>query len=177
MARVYEMRNELEKARDEYLKVKGGYADYAKQQAERLSKPEAIDTYAWLEKAQPPQVQAPLGPGTPGSRPAFSPGDLSLPGATPEAGAPSATTEPGPNFDELLKGLRELPSETGERYDGEGQAPPVNNNLPGTPATEDAAPETGATPATESAAPETNDGSSTDDATPPPSDTDSTDRG
>jgi hypothetical protein len=149
MARVYEMRNELEKAREEYLKVKGGYADYAKEQAERLANPEAVDTYAWLEKAQPPQTQAPVGPGTPGRRPAFSPGDLSLPGATPEAGAPGATTEPGPSFEELLKGLRELPSESGERYQSEGQAPPVNSSdFPKTPATEGTAPATDTAPGT-----------------------------
>jgi predicted negative regulator of RcsB-dependent stress response len=171
MARIYEMRNELDKARDEYLKVGGGYADYAKQQAERLAKPEAKDTYAWLEKAQPPLVAPPMGPGTPGRRPAFSAGDLSLPGATPEAGTPGATTEPGPNFDELLKGLRELPSETGDRYEGEEQAPPVNSDLPGTPATDGTAPATEPAPATESSAPATNDGSSTESDTTPPSDT------
>ena len=44
LARVYEMQNELDKARDEYLKVDGGYAEYAKQQAERLAKPEAKET-------------------------------------------------------------------------------------------------------------------------------------
>lgn len=173
MARVYEMRNELEKARDEYLKIKGGYAEYAKAQAERLSKPEAIDTYAWLEKAQPPLVQSPVGPGTPGRRPAFSPGDLALPGATPEEGAPAATTEPGPNFDELLKGLRSLPSEGGDRYEGEGQAPPVNNDLPGTPVTEGAPPAADAAPATESAPPATTEGSSPESGATPQSDTNS----
>ena len=86
LARVYEMQNDLEKARAEYAQVTGPYAKYAKAQAERLAKPEAKETYAWLATAEPPRPRAPMGPGTPGQKPEFSPGDLSLP-AGPESGA------------------------------------------------------------------------------------------
>ena len=75
------MQNELEKAREQYGLVTGAYANYAKAQAERLATPEAIETYAWLSKAQPPRPVAPMGPGTPGQGPAFSPSDISLPNA------------------------------------------------------------------------------------------------
>ena len=86
LARVYEMQNDLDKAREEYEQVAGAYAEYAKAQAERLAKPEAKETYAWLATAEPPRPRAPMGPGTPGQRPEFSPGDLSLP-AGPASGA------------------------------------------------------------------------------------------
>jgi hypothetical protein len=138
LARVYEMRNELEKAREEYLKVRGGYEEYAKLQAKRLAEPETKDMYAWLAKTEPPRPRAPVGPGTPGQRPEFSAGELSLPGESPESGAPGATD----SFEELLRGLRDLPSESGDRYDAGEQSP----------LTEDAAPASdleGAAPATE----------------------------
>ena len=46
LARVYEMQNDLEKARAQYNEVTGPYAAYAKTQAERLAKPEAKDARA-----------------------------------------------------------------------------------------------------------------------------------
>ncbi len=81
LARIYEMQNHLDKARDEYGKVTGAYANYAKAQAERLAKPESQETYAWLATAQPPQPKPPMGPGTPGKPPEFSPGEMGLPPA------------------------------------------------------------------------------------------------
>ena len=82
LVRVYEMRGDLEKASEEYLAVRGGYAEYAKAQADRLAKPEAKETYAWLAKAVPPRVPPPVGPGSPGQLPEFSASELSLPDAT-----------------------------------------------------------------------------------------------
>jgi hypothetical protein len=133
MARVYEMRNELDKARDEYLKVTGGYAKYAELQAERLADPESKDTYAWLAKAEPPRLRAPAGPGTPGKEPDFSVGDLSLPAEGQDVGLPSSTAAPGESFEDLLKGLRDLPTESGERYETEQQSPPTDLGAPLTP--------------------------------------------
>jgi hypothetical protein len=168
LARVYEMQNQLEKARDEYLKLGGGYKEYGKQQADRLAKPETAATYAWLDKALPPRSTVPAGPGTPGQRPEFSAGDLSMPEATP-----GATTEPtgeaGPSFEELLKGLDRLPTQTGEPPQDGTTAPPTSTELPGTatpaPGTEGAAPATeGATPAAETGNAE---GSDATESTPP----------
>ncbi len=128
LARVYEMRGQLEKAREEYGKIAGGYKEYAEAQIKRLEEPEAAETYAWLEKAQPPRMTAPAGPGIPGQRPIFSAGDLSLP--VGEEDDIPANAEPATSFDDLLKGL-------GSSLEAPGQ--PVNNSaLPGevTPITE-----------------------------------------
>jgi hypothetical protein len=152
LARVFEMQNQLEKARDEYSKLEGGFKEFGKQQAERLAEPEALAIYAWLDKAQPPRATAPAGPGTPGQRPEFSAGDLSMPQATP-----GATTEPTgeavPSFEELMKGLDRLPTEAGDP-----PAFPTGTVSPDTatpaPSTEGAAPATeGAAPVTDSATP------------------------
>ena len=63
LARIYEMQNELDKAIAEYKQVTGPYAKYAKAQAERLAKPEAKETYAWLATAQAADFTAPDGTG------------------------------------------------------------------------------------------------------------------
>lgn len=117
LARIYEMRGDLPKAEEAYLKVGGGYADFAKEQAERLKKPESKEIYAWLEKAEPPRTAAPLGPGVPGERPEFSAGDLSLPEGGTEQAVPTAPAS-GNEFDELIKGLGTLPSSTSGADEG-----------------------------------------------------------
>jgi len=148
LARIYEMQNELEKARQEYLKVKGGYEEFAKQQAERLAKPEAQEAYAWLATAQAPRPRAPAGPGTPGQRPEFSAGDFPLPGETPDADTTDAA--PGESVEELLKGFdlgfpktdeadryktaEEMPATTDAKAKAEVEKPEVDQ---GEPATED----------------------------------------
>jgi hypothetical protein len=161
MARIYEMRGELEKARDEYLKVRGGYEEYAKAQADRFAQPEAKDVYAWLEKAMPPRAQSPTGPGRPGQRPEFSAADLTLPEATSDPGALPATV-PDASIDELLKGLGTLPSETGE--------PGATEQ---TPAAESA--ESPAAPAdAPGASPSSSDAPAADSSASPPADTNAT---
>lgn len=110
LARVYEMQDKLDKAKDEYGKVTGAFAAYAKAQAERISKPEAQEVYAWLATAQLPLPKAPAGPGTPGQRPEFSPGEMNLPAATgPAAAPPKAEDTKAANdaFDALLKSLKD----------------------------------------------------------------------
>jgi hypothetical protein len=129
LARVYEIRNEVDRARDEYLKVGGGYAEYAKQQAERLARPQTKDAIAWLAKAEPPRSRAPSGPGKPGEQPEFSVGDLSLPGATQDAESPISAPGKSDSFEELIKGLglEDPPAESDKRYDTEEAAPPATN--------------------------------------------------
>ena len=94
MARVYEMQNELEKARAEYEKVTGGYADFAKERAKQLGEKKVQDVYAWLATATPPRRPSPVGPGTPGKTPGFSVNDMPLPGETPATGAPAQAAQP-----------------------------------------------------------------------------------
>ncbi len=125
LARVYEMQGDLDKAKAQYGQVTGSYAVYAKAQAERLSKPETKDTYAWLETAQPPLPKAPMGPGTPGQKPEFSPGEIALPnGGTTEATPGSKQKNASETFDNLLKDMQKdsKSTETGDRYKND-QAP------------------------------------------------------
>jgi hypothetical protein len=106
LARVYEMQNDVDKARNEYEQVTGAYAKYAKGQAERLAKPEARETYEWLAKAEPPRSVAPSGPGTPGQGPELFPSDIPLPGTsatTPGTGDAIGAAEA---FDALLKEMQ-----------------------------------------------------------------------
>ncbi len=125
LARVYEMQGDLDKAKAQYGQVTGSYAVYAKAQAERLSKPETKDTYAWLETAQPPLPKAPMGPGTPGQKPEFSPGEIALPnGGTTEATPGGEQKNASETFDNLLKDMQKdsKSTETGDRYKND-QAP------------------------------------------------------
>jgi hypothetical protein len=105
MARIYEIRGELDKAREEYLKVKGGNEEYAKAQAERLATPESKETYAWLAKAQPARPRPMATQGVPGKEPDFSASDLALPGETPAGSAPAGTPAQDESLDKLLEGL------------------------------------------------------------------------
>jgi hypothetical protein len=134
LARVYEMQNQLDKAKEQYRQVTGPFADYARQQAERLSKPEAADTYAWLATAQPPATSAPTGPGTPGKQPEFSAGEIALPGAADtDAGQAPDTQGASEAFENLLKSLREeqknetpaQPEQQKNASEGSPAAPPA----------------------------------------------------
>jgi hypothetical protein len=129
LARIYEMRNELDQARAEYLKVKGAYAEYAKAQADRLKKPESKEDYAWLAKAQAIIPRSPVGPGTPGQRPAFSPTDIPLPGAANEGGAPdgaapASSSSPADAFEAMLRNLEANPPAGGNAADDPGRYGP-----------------------------------------------------
>jgi hypothetical protein len=136
LARIAEMQGDLDKARQQYEQVTGAYAKYAKEQVDRLAKPDAKETYAWLQTAQPPKPVAPMGPGVPGQKPEFSPGDISLP-----TGAPAGTGEPidaksaTDAFDSLLKEMQKESKDgekTDERYKTE---PPLEGKGTGDAAT------------------------------------------
>jgi hypothetical protein len=138
LARIYEMQSKLDKAREEYGKVTGASAKYAQVQIERLNKPDVSDTYAWLATAKIPLPKAPAGPGTPGQRPEFAPGEMNLPPAGPAAPPKAEDTKANNDaFDALLKSLKEDPkkSDTPDRYkEGEkpadGAAPPAKDARP-----------------------------------------------
>jgi predicted negative regulator of RcsB-dependent stress response len=124
IARIYEMQNDLDKAREEYLKVQGGFEDLAKQRAEQLAEEEAKQAYSWLAQAQPPRRPAPMGPGTPGARPDFSAGDLQLPGA-PSTGSPGLPAGEEVSLENLFQGLDpDFGAPTTDRYPT-GEAPPA----------------------------------------------------
>ena len=146
VARIYEMQNHLDKARDEYRQVTGTYSDYAKQQAERLAKPDAAETCAWLATAQPPRPKAPVGPGTPGQQPEFSPGEISLPSAGgPQSGKTEDTKSAADSFENLLKSMQQESKngDAAERYKTEQATgkdskttPPAKDSSPAEPKNE-----------------------------------------
>jgi hypothetical protein len=122
MGRIYEMQDQLDKAREQYAAVTGAFAEMAKSRAEALAEPKTAEAIQWLASAEPPRRPAPLGPGTPGERPPFSAGDVPLPGGAPAGGAAGGAAS-GPNsFDALMEGLEldDLGTEKGasaDRYD------------------------------------------------------------
>jgi hypothetical protein len=156
LGRIYEMQNELEKAREEYGKVTGGYTLFAREQAERLNKPEAKEAYAWLATAEAPRQRAPSGPGTPGARPEFSAGDFPLPG---DEAQPSPTgTDPAEatsteGFEDMLKrfdlGLPK--ADEADRYE-DGEQAPKTDTTPAPAEAESTDPEQDAPPADEKSA-------------------------
>jgi hypothetical protein len=134
LARVFEMQNELEKARTQYEQVTGPFAEYAKAQAARLAKPEAKETYAWLATAQAPISRPPMGPGTPGQPPEFAPGDIPLPNGTDaNAGKTDESKGAAETFENLLKEMQKdtKSNESGDRY--KTDQPPATGAKPETP--------------------------------------------
>lgn len=100
LARIYELRNELDKAIEEYGKVEGGFKLIADERVKQLGKPATQEVYAWLATAQGPTSSAPSGPGTPGLSPRFSPGEIALPTASKEGA--EITDEASASIDELF---------------------------------------------------------------------------
>ncbi|MEX2091023.1 MAG: hypothetical protein WD971_00020 [Pirellulales bacterium] len=109
LGRVYELRSDLDKAREEYLAVKGGFELLAQQRAKELEEQNTKEAYAWLATAEGPRRAAPAGPGTPGQRPGFAPGELDLPAAGTTTNETGATM----SIDELFQGI----GETGDKDD------------------------------------------------------------
>jgi hypothetical protein len=142
LARAYEMQNKLDEAQSEYRKVKGAYEQFAQKEAERLAKPEAKDTYAWLASAPIPERKQAAPPASPGQGQELSPGDISLPGATSpgKTEGPSASADP---FDNIMKSLQ-----TGKIGEKETKSEPPAPN--GTGAKSSDAKSSGAAPPTDS---------------------------
>ncbi len=149
LARVYEMQNELGKARDEYLKVTGGYAEFAKERAKALADTKTQDVCAWLATAVPPRRPSPMGPGTPGQTPNFSAGDMPLPNAGQAGGTPSGGVGEGASLDNLLQGLDLSPAAANapDRYNTDKAMPPADQPAEGgTTATEPSSDKAGEQP-------------------------------
>lgn len=100
LGRVFELRGDLEKARDEYALVQGGFESLAVQQIEKLEEQQTQQIYEWLATARAPRRRAPAGPGTPGERPDFSAGELDM----PEMGE-QPSIEAGTTVEDLFQGL------------------------------------------------------------------------
>lgn len=137
LARVYEMQNQLDKAREEYGKVTGGYAEFAKNRAKELGEKKTQEVCDWLATAVPPRRSSPFGLGAPGQTPSFSVGDVPLPGAETPGAAPAGGAGSGSSIDNLLQGLdlSAEPGKTPDRYGTDKAAPATEQPAEGQPAT------------------------------------------
>jgi len=107
LARVYELQNKLEEARQQYLLVRGDLEPQAGERAKQLESEEVREACNWLATAELPRRDLTGGQGTIGARPDFD-------AATPSADAGAAPK----SLEDLLGEFNsETPSE--ERYEKE----------------------------------------------------------
>ncbi len=117
LARVYELQNKLDEARDQYLAVRGELQPQAKQRAEQLESEAVREASAWLATAELPKRDLTGGQGATGARPEF---DAAVPAA--QAAGDSINQK---SLEELLGELNtDVPGTTDEqnRY-GEDDEP------------------------------------------------------
>jgi len=123
MARVHEMRNEPDKAREFYLMVEGGFAPLAKLRAEALAEEKTRKTLDWLATAEVPRSAARSGGGTPGGRTLLDVEDFALPDAT------GGTDPTKLDIDEMFKGIDlQLGTGAGESTDRYGTGEPTTGD-------------------------------------------------
>lgn len=135
LGRVYEMRGELDKAREEYLSVRGGFQELAEVRAKALEETKTKEAYDWLVSAQASRQQTPTGPGTPGQRPDFSVGGIDFPSTT--GGDDAGATDGGAaTVDDLFSGF-DLPDEPDDRYEAEGGSGDIGGATDEAPAASD----------------------------------------
>lgn len=139
LARVYEMKNEVDKAIEQYNSVQGAFSELSKERAKELGEAKTRLALDWLATAEAPRRLPPMGPGTPGQRPNFSADDLSIPGANDTKAAENVEK----SFDDILKGIgSDINSgDAPDRY-----APGEKPATEGAPATEGTPPADPATP-------------------------------
>lgn len=101
LARLYELQGDLDKARQEYKLVAGGFAAVAEERLKELDKADMKETYAWLATAEGPRRTSPIGPGVPGQQPQFTPGEIELPAAK----TPAEDTSTPISVDDLFEGI------------------------------------------------------------------------
>jgi hypothetical protein len=131
LGRVYEMQDDLPRAKEHYALVGGGFAELAKARVEQIegksTGEQLTQTMSWLSTAELPKRAAPIGPGTPGRQPLFSPGELQMPtagmsgretnGAAP-GGSGADSTGSEASLDELINHFKEASkSDDTDRYD------------------------------------------------------------
>jgi hypothetical protein len=117
LARVNEMQDRLDEAKQEYARVEGALGEYAARRAKLLEDKRVADDCRWLATAALPKPVAPTGPGTPGFRPGF---EATQPPTDDVQG--SLNSDAAKNLDEILGVLKT--DEEGDRYQGEGEAKP-----------------------------------------------------
>ena len=88
LARIYEMRGDLEAAREQYGRVGGPFAEIAAARAEELATDKTVASYAWIT-----QTAATPSRGASGERPDLTPDAIALPGESDETADPDATLD------------------------------------------------------------------------------------
>ncbi len=110
LARILEMRGDLEAAREQYSRVGGPFAEIAAARAEALGSDRVKASYAWITQT----TAAPSGPTT-GERPDLTPDDIALPGASDETADPDATLDA--LLEDIAADVEKEPSEEATRIE------------------------------------------------------------
>jgi hypothetical protein len=92
MGRALETEGKAKEAIEFYAAVEGPFAAFAKERAEQLRSAATQEAIQWLATAEVPDIQPPLGPGTPGLRPPF--GDMNLDPKIPSTQFPGGLADP-----------------------------------------------------------------------------------
>jgi hypothetical protein len=150
MARVSEMRNQLDEARRQYAAVEGPLSVIAAARLKEIEGKEAEETAQWLKTADLPRPKPPTGPGTAGARPGL---ETDMP---PAEGATVPALDPARTMQDILGGQVGTDANDDLRY---GEEPPAGEG-----ADTDAA----SAPAAESAAADPSDDSAASPETPAP---------
>lgn len=130
LARVYELQNKVDKAKEQYLTVRGNFQPQAAARAEHLASEDVKQTYDWLASADLPKRDLTGGSGATGVRPDF---DATVP--TTRSSSDSITEQ---SLEALLQDLEGDTSDE-NRY-GEGEEPFKTDGtaeLPGESASDD----------------------------------------
>jgi|GEM_PF-2287802 len=101
LARVYELQNKIDEARQQYMKVRGDLQLQANERAEQLDSEEVRQACEWLATTELPKRDLTGGQGASGARPGFG---ADLPGT--EASKSSISAE---KLDELLENFNSKP--------------------------------------------------------------------
>ncbi|HMP05759.1 MAG TPA: hypothetical protein PJ982_05375 [Lacipirellulaceae bacterium] len=134
LARVAEMRGQLDEAKKQYALVQGALAAVAEARLDELQGGGVEDSTKWLATAELPKPPAPSGAGAPGRRPDFG---VDLP-SSGEAAGPLGEVQ---SMEEILGGLLGGSSDDGARYDAAGAGESAADSEPDAdaPATDDEA--------------------------------------
>jgi len=132
LARVYELQNKLEKAREQYALVQGELEPMAAYRAEQLDLTKVQEACAWLATAELPRRGLPGGVGESGVRPNF---DATLPDVSLPASSQESPALDPRSLEEIL-GLEGEEASSEDRYTtdaSEEDAEEKNNKSKATP--------------------------------------------
>jgi len=112
LARVFELQNKLEEAREQYSLVQGDLEPMATYRAEKLESPKVQEACAWLASAELPRRSFDGGAGESSSRPNF---DASLPDVSLSDSSQDSTVSDPRTLEEIL-GIEGEEASSEQRY-------------------------------------------------------------